>query len=133
MEKINEIVNSIKERLSNPFIFSFLVAWLTYNWKIPVALIWFSQSELKDEGYNGFFDLISKQALTTNSVLYPLGFAVAYILFNPLIRNLIYALNAWMTRWGSQWFFSISRDSKVSTSKFLALRNRYNNLNKELE
>src|SRR5216684_1485708 len=103
MEKINEIVNSIKERLSNPFIFSFLVAWFTYNWKIPVALIWYSQPELKADGYNGFFDLIGKQALTTNSVVYPIGFAVAYILFNPLIRILINAFNAWMTGWGSKW------------------------------
>ena len=133
MEKINEIVNSIKERLSNPFIFSFLVAWFTYNWKIPVALIWYSHSELKAEGYNGFFDLIGKQALTTNSIVYPLCFAVAYILFNPLIRNLITAFNAWMTKWGSELFFNISKDSKVPTSKFLVLRNRYNNLNKELE
>src|SRR3979411_3058667 len=88
---------------------------------------------MKAKGYNCFFDLIDKQALTTNSVVYPLCFAAAYILLNPFIRNLIIAFNAWMTKWGSELFFYISKGSNVSTSKFLALRNRYNNLNEELE
>lgn len=133
MEKINELVNSIKERLSNPFIFSFLISWLIYNWKIPVGLFWYNQPELKTQGYNGTFDLISQEALTRSSFVYPLCFAIAYILFNPLIRNLIAAFNAWMTRWGSDLFYFVSKDSKISTSKFLALRDRYNNLNKDLE
>src|SRR5581483_10387155 len=49
------------------------------------------------------------------------------------IRNLINAFNAWMTKWGSELFFNISKESKVSTSKFLNLRTKYNTLNKDLE
>lgn len=46
MDKISEILNSVKERVSNPLIFSFLASWLVYNWKIPVALIWFDEKQI---------------------------------------------------------------------------------------
>jgi hypothetical protein len=84
-------------------------------------------------GYKSIFDLIATETQCNYSWGIPLFFAVLYTFAAPLFRNVINAFNAWMTKWGNKWFFSISKDSYISTSRFLKLREKYEKLSFELK
>lgn len=133
MEKITEILNNVKERLSNPLLFSFACSWLIINWQIPVALLWFNTKQLEIEGYSTIFKFISSKLNYTTSILHPLLFALIYTFMIPVIRNLIQAFYSWTTKWGENWILKISQNSKVNMAKYLKLRIEYEQRNRILE
>ena len=133
MDKISEILNSVKERVSNPLIFSFLVSWLVYNWKIPVALIWFDERQISANGCKSIFEFIDDELSLNGKFRGPFLFALFYTFVFPIIRNLISAFQSWVTRWGALWNFKILRNSYVSLEKYLSLRSEYISKIHELE
>ena len=100
MDKISEILNSVKERVSNPLIFSFLISWLVYNWKIPVALIWFDKEQISANGSKSIFDFIEDEWKKNGYFWIPLFIALGYTFIFPIIKNLISATQTWMSKWG---------------------------------
>lgn len=124
MDKISEIFNSIKDRLSNPLIFSFLVSWLVYNWKIPVALIWFDEKQISANGCKSIFEFIENE-LSKGYFWIPCLFAFGYTFLFPIVKNLISATQTWMKKWGENLNLQISKGGKVGIEKYLKLRNEY--------
>ncbi|HQQ97643.1 MAG TPA: hypothetical protein PLX35_10285 [Cyclobacteriaceae bacterium] len=125
MERSSEIFNSIKERLSNPFIFSFIASWLVYNWRIAVALFWYNSQSIKTAGYADILEFIVSELQQEGSLKYPLYFSVAITLAIPILRITFTTFNAAITRLGNYLFFRISKESSISTSRYLQLRDRY--------
>lgn len=132
MDKISEIFNSIKDRLSNPLIFSFLISWLVYNWKIPVALIWFDEKQISANGCKSIFEFIENE-LSNGYFWWPFSIAVGYTFLFPIIKNLISATQTWMTKWGGILNLYISKNGKVGIEKYLILRNEYSKKIEDLE
>jgi hypothetical protein len=60
METPSTLFNSAKDRLANPFLFSFLASWMLYNWRIPLSLFWYSDADIWKEGYQSLFDLVGQ-------------------------------------------------------------------------
>lgn len=79
---INSIFHSSNERLKNPFVSSFIISVLILNWKAILILI-FSDSKIDRK-----INFISNQYLTTNStIIYPLLFALFYVIILPYIMQ----------------------------------------------
>jgi hypothetical protein len=114
-------------------IFSFLVSWLIYNWKIPVALIWFDEKQISANGCNSIFEFIEDEWTRNGYFWYPFGVALLYTFGFPIVKNLISAAQTWALKWGENWNLNISRQSKVSIDKYLSLRNEYSSKIDELE
>ena len=87
MEKISEVWGNIKDRLTNPLLFSFFCSWLIFNWEIPVSLIWYDSEQIKVSGHNSIFQFIHCKLNKEHSFLYPILFAIFYTLLIPIIRN----------------------------------------------
>ncbi len=133
MEKSNFISSNIKERISNPLIFSFIFSWLVINWQITIGLLLFNSQQIEKAGYHSIFDLITCKINTTDSFNHPLYFAIGYILLIPIVKNLITAFNSWASKWGEDWNLKILKEGKISINKYFSLRENYDKRNKILE
>ena len=133
MEKVIEIYNNIKDRLSNPFVFSFICSWLVYNWRIPVALIWYDKSQFSGCGCHTIFDFISFELAKTNSFLFPLFFAFVYTISIPFIKNGVRIVSAHAQKWGENEEIKALDGGKIGVEKYLKLREEYKEAIKKLE
>lgn len=89
-EKLKDIYENIKDRLSNPLIFSFIVSWLVYNWEITVALLWYDKDQIKAEGYKSIFEFIQYQLNSKCfSFIIPLILALVYTFIMPYIKEFV--------------------------------------------
>lgn len=132
MEKLNEILDSIRERFSSPLIFSFLISWLIVNWQIPIAVVFYESSA----PFGIPEDLL--QYITAYSdgyrlLLWPTLLSLAYTFLSPIVRNIVSAFFTWTASWGNNWNLSISKESKVSMEKYFALRENYKKRTEVLE
>ena len=133
MEKVTEIVNSIKERISNPLIFSFICSWLVTNWPITIGLIWYDPKQIEKEGYVSIFGFIKDKINLTDSLCHPLFFALGYTIFIPILKNAIKLFDSWISKWGDNWNLKIIDGGKISINKYLNLRADYEKRSKILE
>lgn len=125
MKKIQEILDQFNERFSNPFIFSYVLSWIIFNWKIVVALLWYDSSQIKLSGANSIFDFIEINSDMERGVLYPLIGAFAYTFGMPIFKNVVKAFNSWASKWGTNWSLNILKNGQISVNKYLKLRDEY--------
>ena len=133
MDKLSEIFESIKERLSNPLVFSFLCSWLILNWKITLGVFWLDISQINNFGYRTIFDFVSHELNWEDGFWLPLVFALLYTICMPVIRALIEVLYVWIEKWSENWKLSISKNGKVGIEKYLGLKVNYDERTKILE
>lgn len=133
MEKIGDFFKELKTRLSNPFISSFIISWLLFNWRIPVGLAFYNARELSVDGYKSFINLITTQINVENSFRLPLLASLLYTFVFPFFRNFITAFDAWIKAWGSSLNYKLSKSGSVSIEKYIELRNTYAQRTKLLE
>lgn len=73
-ELLNTIFESSRERIKNPFIGSFIFAWMAFNWK-AIFIILFSDATVIER-----IDLVTKDySSLTQTLIFPLGFAAFYV------------------------------------------------------
>jgi hypothetical protein len=133
MEKLNDFLNNIKDRFSNPLVFSFLCAWLTINWPITVGLIWYDSTQISRTGCNSIFDFINGQINLCDSLIFPFIIALLYTFLMPIIKNIIRAFYSWSSKWGDKWNQKISKDTTIPFEKYLKFREDYDSRSKILE
>jgi len=125
MDKLSEFFKELKDRFSNPLFFSFIVGWLAINWKIVIGLFFYSQTELDKDGFSSYFDLVLKTSNWKNTFAFPFLIALIYTFIFPIVRNWISMFNAWNQKWGTEKTLNISKDGKISVSKYIKLRDVY--------
>ena len=122
MDAYKELMASIRERIKNLLIYSFLFAWCIYNWRTLLVLFFYSSEDVLADGYGSKLDAIDNLLSGTTSLWYPLVSALLFTFFFPLIRNTIGVFNAWMTRWGTDWNLKIARKGYMPTEKFMKMK-----------
>lgn len=125
MDKISDFFKELKDRFSNPLFFSFLFAWFVFNWKIIIGLFFYTISELEKDGFTSYIDMINKSTNFQKSFYYPFTIALFYTFGFPIIRNYIGVFNAWIQKWGNEKVLKMSKDGKISVSKYIKLREIY--------
>ncbi len=132
MDKFSDFFKSIRERLSSPLISSFIIAWLIANWKIPIGLFFYKFLELKTDGYNSYFDLVTKNTNAWLNLYLPLIIAGCYTFLFPFLRNLILIFNEWIETWGNNQRLKISKERFVSISYLMDQKLEYDKSAKKL-
>lgn len=133
MEKFGDILNNIKERFTNPLIFSFICSWLVINWQITVGLLWFDAIQIEHSGYTSIFEFIRNKINTNDSLWHPLIFAFFYTGIMPVIKNVIQAFYSWTSKWGEKWNLNILNGGQISIDKYLKLKADFEKRTKDLE
>jgi hypothetical protein len=125
MEKMSDFFSELKERISNPFIFSYLFAWCIWNYQIVVGLIFYKVHELKIDGYNSYLDLILCNSSTWKFFWLPLFSALGYTFLFPFFKNIILAFGVWMDTWGGNLNLVLSKNKKIPVDEFLKIKADY--------
>jgi len=131
-DRISEISNSIKERLSNPFIFSFILSWLLWNWKITVGLLWYDYYQLKADGYDTYFKLISTEVGKDGSFCYPFWVSIGITLAAPVLKTGFHLFNAFIIKNGNKAYFEITGKASVSAEKYFEAKQEADRLHNRM-
>jgi hypothetical protein len=133
IDKFEEILSNLKERLTSPLISSFIIAWLIFNWRIVIGLFWHESEELNILGYTNYFDLITSSIQFDRSIFNPLFFALGYTFVYPILKNLINAFLTWTTRWGDNWNLRLMKNGSIPVDRYLQLKKHYDKRTTALE
>jgi hypothetical protein len=116
------VLKPFLSRFSQPVILSFCIAWIFWNWEIVVGLIWYNATTLpKYTAYKNYKELIEANAIWQRNYLYPMLVAVVY----PYLRFGINYFNTVLETEETTQTLSASGEGKMSTLKFLELKNSY--------
>lgn len=132
MEKISQILDNIKDRLTSPLIFSFVVAWLVINWPITIALIWYDPPVI-NQGYLSLIDHIRSNTNFLKSFCYPATISLIYTFVYPFIKLIVSMFQTWIVRKEEDVNLGILKSSKVSMDKYLSFKIQYEKRSAELE
>ncbi len=131
-EKVKDVYENIKDRLSNPLIFSFVFSWLIYNWEITIALLWYDKTQFQAEGCKSIFEFIQDKINTKCwSTALPLVFAFLYTFGFPYLKQGIRIFNQIALKWGDKNEVKYVKDGL--TAEKIDLQNKINNLGKKLD
>lgn len=113
MEKLSETFENIKERFSNPLIFSFIVSWLICNWQITLTLIWHDLEEVRRMGFNDTFQFLKYQLNHNQNIKQPIIVSIIYTIALPYVRNLIRVINASSELLGNRFTLKINKGASI--------------------
>lgn len=91
MEFMSELLATVKERMKSKLVSSFVIAWLVYNYQLVLVIV-------GDGGYADKLYYIANDmkydmfSVLSPSFLCPVGIALIYILFVPLMEGAVYYL-----------------------------------------
>jgi|GEM_PF-4858094 len=122
----NDLFTSVRERIANPFIFSFAIAWLFCNWTITIGMLWHSPGELAIFGYENYSQLINENINTRDSLQKPTLIAILYTLFLPLLNWGIDVFNAYIQRFSTDSVLRVTKAGTVPTKRYYDLKNSFN-------
>ena len=114
MDQLKEFFGGAKERLNNPFFFSFILSWFLWNWEVTLALLYWN---------DGFLNLLDFAACKTDwvhSLVFPVLSAFAYL----VIKLGASALVTWFDKKSDNLNISIAKEKSVKLSKYLRDRER---------
>lgn len=117
---MKDIIDSLKIRLNNPFIISFLLSWPLWNWQIAIGLIWYNSDNLqKWTGCDNYFDLVTFYSTGWRSIGAPLLSALVYTFIFPLFKWAISAFNVWISTKEETQILELSKEGNVPTVRFI--------------
>lgn len=103
------ILSPFVKRFSQPIILSFILAWIFWNWKIPLGLIWYNNESICLLGYYGYEDLIESNSDFGRNYIYPIFTAFLY----PVIILIANNFTAFVSKLDFKLLHIISKDSIV--------------------
>lgn len=116
-----EFLNALKsfaERITNPFLFSFIAAFLIQNWEVTIALIWYDTEQITKAGHASIYELIETQLNKPFTLCIPLLAAAGFTIFNPLVKMLISAFLTQTREWSESWNFQIQQKAEKKRLAF---------------
>jgi hypothetical protein len=137
-ELLSTFLETSKDRLKNPFISSFILSWLAFNWK-PLFIILFSSKNIE----NKILLIETKHVSIFLNLWLPLSFALFYIILLPYLMWLLEelstkAIKARKTNFINQKVFDIQNNQNIAKEEVSLENIRANykekaDLNKQIE
>jgi hypothetical protein len=97
MDTLKDFLTDLKDRISNPLVSSFVISWCFFNYRIPVALIFYKQNEIHWDKHKSFIDLIDSRQSNWRMIIFPALVAIGYTVLFPFIKAGIKIFNSWLT------------------------------------
>lgn len=125
MDKLNDIFKEIKQRVTSPLIFSFLLSWIIINWRVTIGLVFYKIEDLAKDQYQSYTDLIVKNYGPWHYYYYPILIAIGYTFVFPFIRSGIKLFQSWLNRETDKRLFKIAGTTTVPMERFIKDRELY--------
>jgi len=123
-----DVFKPFLQRLLQPVIFSFCVAWIFWNWEITVGFLWYNSETLPRYSYSNYRDLIVSNSNAWKNYVLPLLSAMFYL----PIRYCLNWFSTFIRTKERDLLLRVSGTGKVSTLKYLTLRKSYEDRISEL-
>jgi hypothetical protein len=133
LKELKEIWNSILERFTNPLIFSFVVSWLVFNWKVPAALFYDDSSHIIKAGYQSVFGYIDVYLTQYNEVFWPVCVSLTYTFLMPFVSAGVKVLFTLARKKGDDWSLSVLKGGKIPVDRYIRFREEYDKSSKLLQ
>jgi hypothetical protein len=127
-----DIAEDFHERITSPFLLSFLISFLIINWEIWVGLFFLNRTDLHASGYKDYIDFINAHAGWWVNLLWPFLSAIVYTFAYPAFREFIRVVRAKITTTGSKYMNSALKDHRVPLEVLIARRKELNSIRNQL-
>lgn len=108
------------QRLTQPIILSFCIAWIFWNWEIVVSLLWYDANSIKQLGYDNHADYIKTHDNSMRNYGWPLIIAFIY----PITLLILNSFITWVKKHEEKMFFRITDDANVPTKLYLDIQDQ---------
>jgi hypothetical protein len=122
MEAFQDFFKELRNRASNPLISSFVIAWLIFNWPIPIGLFFYEPADLKSDGFNSYFQMIKGYYDNCKMIVYPTLVSLFYTFAFPHITALVKLIHAGISARNESAILDASKDGKMPVMKYIALK-----------
>lgn len=113
METLKDFFSDLKDRISNPFVSSFVISWLILNYQIVIALFFYKQVELRADGYTSYLDVIASCYNLNTMIKYPLGIAALYTFVVPFFTGAVKIFQAWILTSTDELIFRFTKNKNA--------------------
>lgn len=113
-----DVLILFRDRFTNPLFFSFLVAWIFYNWQATLAILGYQFNE-NDSLYGATIYHIIK---CHSSYKGPILLAFLYTIFNPIVKSVIRVFYTYINTKAETYNIMVSKSGKVEINKYLRMR-----------
>ena len=117
---LKELYESAEERITNPFVGSFILSFLAINWEITFTLF-FGDDSYYQQVYAGSKYLFLKKQFETANYIVPLLIAIIF----PLVKLLLNLLVVYFSTLANEYELKILKDKGISTNLYFDLRDKY--------
>jgi len=124
METLKNFWTELKDRLNNPFIGSYLIAWLIINYPIPITLIFYKKADLRPE-YTSYLDVINKNIDGLNMVYIPLVIAFGYTFVFPYFKNYVSIFLAKRSLEADQKISENAKGTRIPIERYVKVQTEY--------
>lgn len=108
MKPLDSFISSFRERTRSPFYGAFIIAWLGSNWRILIALFFFSEKDLGNRNMVSF--IYDNYVTWSNCLWYPLFFSV-------VIYTLVVPWLDYFSLWYTEWVRQLKTERKMELQK----------------
>src|SRR5690606_35636366 len=115
-----EVFKPFLQRLSQPIILSFCIAWVFMNWEIVVSLIWYDSTSITQLGYKNHAEYIKQHDNFMRNYGWPILIACAY----PVLLFILNSFITWVKKHEEKAFFKITEDANVPTKLYLDIQDQ---------
>ena len=122
METFQDFFKELRDRASNPLFSSFLIAWLVFNWPIPIGLIFYEPVDLKADGFDSYFKMIKGYYDNMNMIVYPTVVSLFYTFVFPYITARIKLIHANITAKNESDILKGAKGGQMPVMKYIKLR-----------
>lgn len=122
METIQDFLKDIKDRLTNPLISSFIIAWLVTNWRITLGVLLYDIKDLKADGYESYHQLVVWNSNWWHTLILPGCVSLFYTFAFPYIRAFIKLKHAEVISTNDTEILAATKEGKIPVNKYLELR-----------
>ncbi|CDT03472.1 hypothetical protein BN1088_1433004 [Sphingobacterium sp. PM2-P1-29] len=116
-----DVFKPFLQRLAQPVILSFCIAWIFWNWEISIGFFKYNSESITKYGYQNYKELIVENTDKWRNYLLPMISALLY----PILRYGLNLFNTIIRTEERTKLLNVSGTGKMSTLKFLELKKSY--------
>jgi hypothetical protein len=122
MDAFKDFFVELKDRANNPLISSFVIAWLLFNWPIPIGLLFYTPRDLPADGYHSYYHLIKGNYDNCKMLVYPAIVCLFYTFAFPYIKAWVKLFHADISAKNETDILKVTKEGSMPVSKYIKLK-----------
>lgn len=118
---VGNVYEDLKERITNPFLFSYAISFSIINWKIWIGLFFLNREEITARRFRDVLEYLYAVTSWTTLILWPLVSALAYSFLFPWFKNLVLWVQAKSITASNKSLNEVAKGHVIPVNQYLEL------------